>query len=115
MFGWGNMTFPPKVIPGPIDPPVTDNQPPEVTISWPHDGDFFKYGAAIDFRGNVHDPEEGNIYGSGMVWQIDNDIYYGQNLSLDDLSGGSHTVTLTGIDSLGAKTSVSITITILDP
>ena len=93
---------------------VVENQPPEVTILLPHDGDVYPSGEAISFSGYGVDPEDGNLESGALSWNssIDGDLGVGATLSLDNLSPGVHTITLTGVDSgdLEGEDQVEITI-----
>lgn len=92
---------------------VTDscpNQAPDVTISSPADGGATVVGQTVTFTGEATDPEDGEIPGSALVWtsDLDGPIGTGNQFMRDDLSGGTHEITLTATDSEGASGQASI-------
>ncbi len=90
------------------------NQSPAAAIQSPSDGSTYTYGTDITFTGSAADPEEGPLSGSSMTWISDMDGFLGTgtSFSVNSLSAGTHTITLTAADSLGASDTASITITI---
>lgn len=89
--------------------------PPVPAITSPATGSSFEKGDTIIFQGSATDPVEGRLVGQNLVWRSskDKEIGMGENFVRDDLSVGSHTLTLTARNSHGvqALTSTSITIT----
>ena len=91
------------------------NAPPAAIISNPSDGNnTYAEGEEIGFGGSGNDPEDGHLSGNSFVWTSSRDgqIGTGESFTRDDLSVGTHTITLTVIDTAGAKGSVSITLSI---
>ena len=88
------------------------NQPPTVSILGPRDGATCVQGETIPFAGIATDPEEGRLAGSSLVWTATPGGIIGtdESFTRDDLSVGTHTITLTATDSQGASASDSITI-----
>ncbi len=66
----------------------------------------------ILFNGNANDPEEGILTGTSLTWtsNIDGILGTGNSLSIDNLSDGTHLITLTACDSQSLCTTDSITI-----
>ncbi len=95
--------------------PISQNAPPEVSISSPEDGAIFDSGATINFSGTASDPEDGDLT-SSMVWtsNIDGQIGTGGSFSTT-LSDGIHTITASATDSSGASGSDSVNITVGTP
>jgi hypothetical protein len=91
------------------------NQPPAVGITNPSDGATFDRETPVTFEGGAIDPEDGVLTGSRLVWtsSIDDAIGTGSSFTLDYLSVGTHTITLTATDSGGISASDSISIEIL--
>lgn len=82
------------------------------TITAPGDGDIYTYGDTIAFTGEGNDAEDGSLSGNFLVWTsgIDGEIGTGTAFSLDDLSWGNHTITLTVRDGEGATGTDSIAV-----
>ena len=89
-------------------------QPPIATIIAPLDGLTFTHGDLITFQGSATDPEDGTLTGAALVWtsSADGQIGMGESFTRDDLSVGTHTITLTATDRQGAVGMDSITVTI---
>ena len=88
--------------------------PYAVTILSPLSGAIIEAGEEITFSGSATDFQDGELSDDSLVWTSDKDgeIGEGEEFTRDDLSEGEHTITLTATNSLGEKTTVSITITI---
>jgi hypothetical protein len=86
-----------------------------VTITSPTSGSSVDEGNTILFQGTATDHEDGALTGSYLTWSsnLDGTLGTGNNLSLDTLSSGTHTITLTATDFDGTSTSASITVTIV--
>jgi hypothetical protein len=85
-----------------------------VKILTPSDGAQFQAGDEITFTGSAKDLRDGNLEGGSLVWtsSIDGEIGTGTEFSRNDLSEGTHTITLTAINSGGKEWTATITITI---
>jgi Carboxypeptidase regulatory-like domain len=90
------------------------NRSPVVTIHNPTDGSQVTQGTAIAFQGSAMDPEDGALSGAAMAWTSDRDgtLGTGTDVTRNDLSVGTHVITLTGTDSDGASSAASISITV---
>ena len=88
--------------------------PYAVTILSPLSDAIIEAGEEITFSGSATDFQDGELSDDSLVWTSNNDgeIGEGEEFTRDDLSEGEHTITLTATNSLGEKTTVSITITI---
>ncbi|SLM29233.1 exported hypothetical protein [Desulfamplus magnetovallimortis] len=88
------------------------NAMPDVLITSPADGGSHSYGSTIFFTAAITDEEDGPLTGNSVVWSsnIDGFMGYGPSITKDDLSVGTHTVTVTATDSSDASTEVFITI-----
>jgi chitodextrinase len=93
------------------------NEMPSATITAPEANAVFTQGETITFTGSALDPEEGPLTGSALVWisNMDGSIGSGTTFTRDDLSLGTHTITLTATDSQGASGSDTVLISILSP
>ena len=93
------------------------NQPPTATITSPTNGASFVQGASVSFTGSGTDPEDGTLPATSLAWvsSIDGAIGTGPSFARNDLSLGTHTITLTVTDSKGASGTATRTITITAP
>ena len=91
-----------------------DNTPPTATITSPMNGSTYNEGDDISFNGSGYDAEDGTLSGSSLIWTSSRDgqIGTGTSFTRNDLSVGTHTITLTATDSLGATGSDSVSITV---
>ena len=91
-----------------------DNTDPTATIVNPASGTSYASGRLIVFTGTGIDDEDGNLYGSSLVWtsNVDGFIGTGRSFSLSTLSVGTHLITLTVTDKTGAAAVATITLTI---
>ena len=90
------------------------DQPPNVSINLPVDGDVYAVGFPVPLRGSVIDPEDGLVGTSDLTWSSDRDGDLGQGsiLSVTTLSEGVHVITADASDSSGNTGSDSVTITV---
>jgi len=87
---------------------------PVATITGPTDGSTFDVGSTITFTGSALDVEDGALSGSALAWTSDRDgqIGVGTLITVNDLSVGMHTITLTATDSSGSSGIDFITVTV---
>lgn len=97
--------------------PEEGNQVPTATITAPPDGSTFAEGDAISFQGSASDPEDGILSGAALVWRSDlqGQIGTGTSFSRDDLSVGTHQITLTATDSDGATGQATVGLSVEAP
>jgi hypothetical protein len=90
------------------------NQPPTVDITAPDDNSTFARGTNITFTGTGSDLEDGALTGGSLAWTSsrDGNLGTGTSISFDDLTTGTHIITLTGTDSRGATATATIQVTI---
>ena len=91
-------------------------QPPVVVIQFPITGTTYLLGASIAFAGTATDLHDGSLTGVSLVWSssVDGQIGTGNAFSRNDLSLGTHTITLTATNSYGTAASTSAVITVSD-
>jgi subtilisin family serine protease len=90
------------------------NRPPVASITSPANNALFPQGSAVAFAGTGTDPEDGALTGSSLVWTSSRDGQIGTGASFvtSSLSVGTHTITLTSKDALGATGTATRAITI---
>jgi len=90
------------------------NTVPTAAITNPATSASYASGSLVIFTGTGTDTEDGNLYGSSLVWTsgLDGFIGTGTSLSISTLSVGSHLITLTVTDKSGAAGVTTITVTI---
>lgn len=74
---------------------------PQTTITSPQDGAAIQLGGVLGLEGEAYDPEDGVTSPDLLSWSSDIDgiLGTGENLSTQQLSEGTHTITLTATDS----------------
>ena len=92
---------------------VNANVTPTVSITAPADGTTEDTGSAVTFSGSASDPEDGDLTTS-LAWSSDLDgaLGTGASVTTSALSVGTHTITGSVTDSLGAAGSSTITLTV---
>jgi hypothetical protein len=90
------------------------NKIPIVEITYPIDSSIFNEDDDITFASISGDEEDGSLSDDSLVWtsSINGRIGIGRSISRNNLSSGTHTITLTATDSQGATGSNSVAITI---
>ncbi len=114
----GGSVQPPSPPPAPPPtPPPAPNEAPAPSISTPQPGASFAEGTSVIFQGSATDAEDGALPGSSLEWASNRDgaLGTGSSLTRNDLSVGSHTVTLQATDSNGATASASVSVTVEAP
>ena len=83
-------------------------------ILLPEDGSEYVVGEQIQLVGDAYDLEEGTVAGSQLLWQsdVDGTLGSGSELLIDNLSAGTHRVTLsvTGDSAESARMTIEIRI-----
>jgi hypothetical protein len=98
---------------GPSNVTITaENDLPHVTINHPTDGMAFQIKRQVALSGTATDFQDGEINGNNLSWasNLDGHLGDGNQITIDDLSMGTHTITMTAIDSSGLSNHDSITI-----
>ncbi len=92
---------------------VQGNGVPTVTISSPADGSTATAGTSVDFMASANDPEDGDLTAS-IAWSssLDGPLGGGGTFTTSTLGLGSHVVTASVVDSLGAQGEAQLTIVI---
>jgi len=95
---------------------VRISQVPIVVIQFPVNGSTHLLGADISFVGSATDARDGALTGASLVWasNLDGEIGTGTSFVKDDLSLGTHTITLTATNSQAVTGTFSIAVTISD-
>lgn len=94
--------------------PVPTGEPPVAGIAAPLPGSVHLAGEIVAFVGTAEDAEDGVLGGEALVWRSDVDgrLGTGGSLGRDDLSIGSHRLTLTATDSDGRQDSASVNLVV---
>jgi hypothetical protein len=90
---------------------------PTALINAPEDGAVFAPGENVLLAGDGFDLEDGSLPDDRLVWSSDQDgaLGSGRTVERNDLSEGTHHITLTVADSAGNQTTASITLTVRGP
>jgi hypothetical protein len=92
---------------------VNNNTAPTVTITGPASGLTAVAGTAVVFTGTASDAQDGNIT-ANIRWSsnLQGQFGTGGSLPVSTLMVGTHTVTATIADSIGATATATVTVTI---
>jgi hypothetical protein len=90
-----------------------DNTAPVISIGSPANGASLKTGTSVTFSGNATDAQDGNL-SSKMTWtsNLQGQIGTGGTFSRTDLMSGTHTITVTVVDSGNLQASATFTINV---
>ncbi len=90
------------------------NDPPVANITAPADRSSYTSGVNVIFQGTGTDTEDGALAGGDLVWSssLDGQIGTGTLLTVNNLSNGTHLITLTATDSDNDTGTDAIIITI---
>lgn len=90
------------------------NNTPVAQIDSPTESTVFLRSNSITFTGSATDTEDKVLIGNSLVWtsSVDGIIGKGSSFTRNDLSSGTHQITLTAIDSFGSADSSLINITV---
>ena len=99
---------------------TVQNTKPTVSMITPGSGDTYNTRQFIQFSGTATDNEDLTVPASSITWfsSLDGNLGTGNPLSLDTLQPGTHTITMTAVDSDGATSdpaTASITVTNAPP
>lgn len=85
------------------------NEPPEVTIVSPEDGDVFQAADSIPFNGAAVDPEDGALV---PRWSdsVSGELFTGNGATLTGLAPGVHVITCRATDDAGETTVTEVSI-----
>jgi hypothetical protein len=100
---------------GDTAPFTMQNKPPMPMILLPADGLHVHYGQLVNFSGQAMDWQDGSVATAGLFWSDDaGPLGTGALLSFDNLTVGTHHVTLTATNNEGLSASTSVTIYVDD-
>lgn len=90
------------------------NNIPIAQIDSPSASSTFSLNNSVTFTGSATDTEDLTITGDSLIWtsSVDGNIGHGSNFTTKNLSAGTHTITLTAIDSKKSADSTSISIVV---
>ncbi|MFZ5570311.1 MAG: PKD domain-containing protein [Thermodesulfobacteriota bacterium] len=88
------------------------NQEPTALITAPTSGSDYDEGQQVTFTGTGTDPEDGPLAGNSLVWSssLDGQLGTGSPLPVQNLSFGTHVITLTVTDSDGDSDAATISV-----
>ena len=89
---------------------------PLVTIEEPANDTFVRNGESVTFKGSAEDPEDGSLTGDALTWtsDVEGTLGTGVEVTVAELSAGSHTITLSAVDSDGVTGTASINLLVED-
>ncbi|MEO7456242.1 MAG: PKD domain-containing protein [Gemmatimonadaceae bacterium] len=95
-------------------PTSAQNQSPTATIASPAASSSVVQGQSVTFTGSATDPESGSLTGTSLQWTSSRDgvIGSGATFSRNNLSVGTHTITLTARDPQGASSVRTVTLVV---
>jgi uncharacterized protein YjdB len=87
---------------------------PSAAITSPANGASYAVGETVTFTGSGTDQEDGDLTGTALTWtsSLDGQIGTGTSFTKNDLSVGTHTITLTAMDSDNNTGNATLTITV---
>lgn len=90
------------------------NNAPVASIDAPADSSVFALDNEVTFTGSATDNEEKALKGNALTWtsSLDGYIGSGTTFTTNNLTRGTHLITLTATDNAGLSDSASVTITI---
>ena len=79
------------------------DKPPISFIHSPENQTVFGFGQEVILEGGMHDPQGAPVDGQRIIWSsnLDGDIGNGENLTLNSLSMGTHTITVRATNEAG--------------
>lgn len=92
---------------------VLSNTAPVAQIDSPSDSTVYQLNNSVTFTGSATDTEDRVLAGNALSWvsSIDGPIGFGSSFTINDLSQGTHQITLTAVDSQGMADSTTVAIT----
>ena len=95
---------------------IVVNSPPNLEIILPPEGAAFRVGESVIFRAAASDPEQMIALGT-LAWSshLDGALGTGAEISSSTLSAGTHRITVTATDDLGAVGSASVQVLVAPP
>jgi hypothetical protein len=100
---------------GDTDPFTMADKPPQPRILLPADGTQAHYDQLVNFVGEALDPQDGSVFGAGLVWgSQDGELGTGPLLSLSNLPVGTNYITLTATNSAALSATATITVVVDD-
>lgn len=92
------------------------NEPPAATIITPSDRTTLSIGQNLVLKAEAKDKEDDELLGSNFIWSssLDGELGVGKSISTDNLSPGTHTISLKVQDSQGGEDIESVVVSIMD-
>ncbi|MBI2346302.1 MAG: VCBS repeat-containing protein, partial [Deltaproteobacteria bacterium] len=96
---------------------IVDNGQPIVTITTPAPNATFVAGQPVQLAGSATDTQDGALTEAALQWSssLNGALGTGEAVTVQNLSPGAHTITLTATDTDGWETSAAVPITIILP
>jgi hypothetical protein len=94
---------------------VMGNKAPDLYILQPADNTHIHYGQLVNFNAMAFDAQDGTVVPQNFVWKLGSTVLgNGAQISVDNLPVGSNLITVEATNSVGLKSSKTVTVVVDD-